>query len=64
MDKISGWKTLIFAAVIALTSFLASPELVAYVADNFPLVGGALATAVAVLRAITNGPIFNKDKTV
>ena len=58
----SGFKTIVFAAIIALTAFLASPEVVAFVAENFPLVGGTLATAVAVLRAITSGPIFYKDK--
>ena len=60
----SGFKTLVFAALVALTSFLASPEVAAYVGENLPLVGGALATVVAVLRAVTSGPIFNKDKVV
>lgn len=31
-----GYKTLIFAALVALTSFLASPEAAQFVADNLP----------------------------
>ena len=56
----SGYKTLVFAGLVAFTSFLASPEVAQYVADNLPLVGGGLATAIAVLRIITSAPVFNK----
>ena len=58
---LSGYKTLVFAGLVALTSFLASAEVAQYVADNLPLVGTGLATAIAVLRAITSSPIFNRE---
>ena len=55
-----GYKTLGFAALVALTSFLASPEMSQWVGEHLPEVGGGLATAIAVLRAITNSPMLNK----
>ena len=60
----SGFKTLVFAALVAVTSFAASPEVVAFVAENFPAFGAGLATVIAVLRAVTSSPIFNRDKVV
>lgn len=56
-----GWKTIVFAGLVALTSFFASPEVAQFVADNLPEVGGGLAVVIAVLRAITNSPIFNRE---
>jgi len=56
-----GYKTLVFAALVALTSFLASPEVSQFVADNLPWVGGGLATLIAVLRAVTSSPMLKKE---
>jgi len=55
-----GFKTLSFAALVALASFLASPEVAQYVAENLPEVGGGLAMAIAFLRFLTNSPMFKK----
>lgn len=55
-----GFRTLGFAALVALTSFLASDEVRQFVAENLPWFGAGLATVIAVLRAVTTGPVFNK----
>ena len=55
-----GYKTLGFAALVALTSFLASPEVTQWVAEHLPEVGGGLAAAIAALRAVTNSPMMKK----
>ncbi len=56
-----GWKTIVFAALVAAASFLASDEVAQWVAQNLPEVGGGLAGAIAVLRWLTTSPIFKED---
>lgn len=58
----SGYKTLVFAGLVAVTSFLAGPEVTVWVAENLPWVGGGLGTVIAVLRVVTKSAWFgSKD---
>lgn len=61
MEKVKGFKTIIFAALVALSGFLASPEVAAWAAENAAWVSTGLGAAIAALRAITSGPMFKKD---
>ncbi len=54
----SGYKTVIFGGLVALTAVFSSPEMQTYFAENLPWVGGLVGTAVVVLRAITSSSIF------
>lgn len=56
-----GWKTLVFAVLFGAITALSSPELQQYIAENMTWLGPIIATVVAVLRALTTSPIFNKE---
>jgi hypothetical protein len=58
-----GYKTLVFAAAGGVTSFLATPELSQWVAENLEWAGAFLATAIVVLRAWTNSPMFSNVRS-
>lgn len=59
---VKGYKTIIFAVLVALAGFLASPEVTQFVADNLPGVSVGLSTIIIVLRAVTSSPIFTKPE--
>lgn len=59
---LSGYKTVVFAALVAVTGFLASPEFTQWVAENLPGVSIGLSTAIVLLRAVTSSPIFTKPE--
>lgn len=55
-----GFKTVILGVLIAAISALSSPEMQAFVAENFAGVGATLGTLVVIMRALTNSPMFSK----
>lgn len=56
-----GFRTLGFAALVALSGFLASPEVTQWAAENSASVTVALGAIIAALRAITSSPVLKKD---
>jgi hypothetical protein len=57
-----GFKTFAFGVLIAATAVLSSPEVQAFVGEHLPEVGAAVGTAIVILRALTNSPIFKKPE--
>ena len=58
---LKGYKTLAFAALVAVSGFLASPEVSYWVTDNLPWATTGLGVVIAALRAATSSPMFKKD---
>lgn len=58
MDRIKGWKTVVFALAVGLTGALSTPEVQFWIAANMVWAGPMLGTAIVVLRAFTSSPIF------
>jgi hypothetical protein len=54
----SGFKTVAFGVLIALIAVFSSAEMQVFFAENLPMVGGFVGTAIVILRAITNSSIF------
>ena len=61
MDKLKGKKTLIYAALVAVSGFLASPQMIDIAAENPGVTGVAVSLGIAILRVFTNSPMFKKD---
>lgn len=57
-----GFKTVIFAILLALTSIFADPSMQAFVAEHLPWVGSSIAAILVVLRALTASSIFKKPE--
>lgn len=55
-----GYKTLLYAAAVAVSGFLASPEVTAWAADHAGWVTTVIGAGVAILRLVTNGPVLNR----
>lgn len=58
---LSGWKTVIFAALVAFQGFLAGPEVQAFVTEHYAGASVGLAVVIAGLRAVTSSPMFKGD---
>ena len=56
----TGWKTVAYGLLIALTAALSSAELQQLISENIPVVGGAIGTGIVILRALTSSSIFKK----
>lgn len=56
-----GMKTVVFGLFIAALSVLSNADMQAWFAEYLPWVGGMTGTAIIILRAITNSPIFKKS---
>lgn len=58
---LKGWRTVGFAALLGVTTFLSDADLQQFVAENLPWLGSALGTLIVLLRALTSSPIFKKE---
>ena len=58
----TGYKTVIFGALLALISIFSNTEMQGWIMENFEAVGGLTGVAVIVLRAITSSAIFKKSE--
>ena len=58
----SGFKTVTFGVLLALTSILSNADMAAFVAAHLPTVGGSVGMMVIILRALTNSSIFTKNQ--
>ncbi len=56
----TGWKTVAYGLLIAITAALSSAELQQLISENIPVVGGAIGTGIVILRALTSSSIFKK----
>ena len=56
----NGYKTLLYAAAVAVSGFLASPEMTAWAAEHPAWVSTVIGAGVAILRLVTNGPVLNR----
>lgn len=54
-----GWKTFAFAALIAVIGALSTEDVRQFVGANLPWLGPIMGAVVALLRALTNTPIFS-----
>jgi hypothetical protein len=61
MNKIKGFKTVVFGALTAALALLSTPGIAAWVAEYLPFVGTAFGIAVVWLRYLTNSPMFRKE---
>ena len=60
MNAIKGYKTLIVAALVALSGFLSSPEMTAWAAAHSETVTVVLGLIMAGLRFITSSPVMKE----
>lgn len=56
-----GYKTLIYAGAVAVSGFLASPEMTAWAAENPAWVSTVVGAGIALLRLVTNSSIFKAE---
>lgn len=57
-----GWKTVAFGVILALISVFSNQEMVNFITDHFPWVGGSVGTVIVALRFLTTTPIFKSDE--
>ena len=60
MENIKGWKTIVYGLLIAVLSVVSSNDMQAFVGEHLPAIGGLTGTAIIILRALTDSPIFQK----
>ena len=60
MDKVKGFKTVVFGVLIGATAVFSNADMQAFFAEYLEWIGGMTGTAIVILRALTASPIFMK----
>ncbi len=61
MNKVKGFKTFVFGALLALLSVLSNADMQVFFAEHMAWIGGITGMFIVILRALTTSPIFMRE---